>query len=76
MTAHVGEDVENEEYLFFFKVCFMHMNVLPACMYVYLCTMCPWKSEEGVSFSETGVTNGCLPPCGCRELNLGPFQEQ
>lgn len=24
-----------------------------------------WMSEEGVRFSETGVIDGCGPPCGC-----------
>lgn len=30
------------------------------------------KSEENIRC--TGVTNGCEPPCGCRESNLGPLE--
>jgi hypothetical protein len=50
-------------------------------MYVCVCVtcMCTWRprrSDEGIGSPGTGVTNGCEPSCGCRELNQGPLQEQ
>lgn len=42
--------------------------------HVYVC--CPWR-PEGITFSETGITDGCkLPlPCECWELNPHPLEE-
>jgi hypothetical protein len=37
---------------------------------------CLWKSEGGVSYPETGVTDVCEPPGGCRELNPDLPQEK
>ena len=34
------------------------------------------RSEEGIRFPGTGVTDGCEPLCGCRESNLGSLEEQ
>lgn len=36
----------------------------------------PVEPEEGTRTPETGVTDSCEAPCGCRELNSGPLQEQ
>jgi hypothetical protein len=33
-------------------------------------------SEEGIEAPGIGITNSYEPSCGCRELNLGPLQEQ
>lgn len=51
------------------------------CFFLHICmcahvSMCPWTSEEGVGSPGTGVTDGCEPPCICRELNGGPLQQQ
>jgi hypothetical protein len=32
--------------------------------------------EEDIGTPRTGVTGGYEPPCGYRELNLGPLQEK
>ena len=37
---------------------------------------CLQRPEEGTGSSGAGVTNGCELPCGCRELNPGPLEEQ
>jgi hypothetical protein len=36
-------------------------------------SMCPQKQREGVGSPGAGVTDGCVPSCGCWELNLGPL---
>ena len=33
------------------------------------------KGVKGVRFLGTGVTDGCKPPCGFWEPNLGPLQK-
>ena len=42
-------------------------------MYIcaHVCVWWPWMPEEGIGFSITKVTDGCEPPYGCWELNLG-----
>jgi hypothetical protein len=35
----------------------------------------PQRSEEGIRFPGTGVTDGCEPLCECRESNLGSLEE-
>lgn len=35
-----------------------------------------WRTEEGVEFSWTGVTDCCKLSCEGWELNLGPLEEQ
>ena len=46
---------------------------------MYVCAhmhaYCQQKLEEHVS-SETGVMDGCEPPCGSWELNPGSLEEQ
>ena len=37
---------------------------------------CQRKSEDGVKYPGTGVTDGCEPLYGCWESNLGPLKEQ
>ena len=49
--------------------------------YVYGCSpahisMYPWRLEEGIGSSGTGVTGDCKPPCWCWGLNSGLLQEQ
>ena len=48
-------------------------------LHVCLCTMCvqyPLRSEEGIGYLGTGVTDSYEPLYGCWELNLGSLQEQ
>jgi len=54
-----------------FTVCF-------ACICVPVPHMClvPWRPEEGVTHSGTGVTDGSELSRGCWEWNLGPLEEQ
>lgn len=44
-------------------------ELLPAC--VYECLV-PWRPDEGIGSSGTGVTPDCELPCGCWKLNLDP----
>lgn len=46
------------------------------CVYVFLCTMCPWRPAEGIRSPQTGVTDGCESQCQCWDLNPGPLQKQ
>lgn len=39
-------------------------------------SLAPRRPEEGIGFLGTGVADGCEPPCGYRELNPGPLEEQ
>lgn len=48
------------------------------CMYVCVpqaCTM-NQKSEKGIRYPGTEVTDSCELPDGCWEVNLGPLPEQ
>ena len=55
----------------------MYMSVLPACISVYhACVWCLQRPEEEIRSPGIGVTDNCKPPCGCRELNSGPLEEQ
>jgi hypothetical protein len=55
-----------------FLLFFMYMSILSAYMFVYwLYVQCPWKPEEGITSSGTGVTDGCEMLCGYWEPNLG-----
>ena len=47
-------------------------------MYVYAPYACLVSKEvrRGHEFPGTGVIDGCEPPCGCIDLNLGLLQEQ
>jgi len=63
---------------------FMHFfSYVYECFYLYVCMhvhpVCAWclrRSEEGIRSPGTGDKEGCEPPCGFWELNLGPLQEQ
>jgi hypothetical protein len=52
---------------------FMCAGTLSVCMSVYrIPAECPRRPEAVGSFG-TRVRDGCEPPCGCWELNLGPL---
>lgn len=54
----------------------MCKNACPACVYVYhVHAWCPWRSEGGIR-SGTGVGDGCKPPHGCWDSNLGLLEDQ
>lgn len=36
----------------------------------------PGGQKKSIGFSQTGVTDGCTPPCGCCDSNLLPLEEQ
>ena len=42
----------------------------------HVCVLCLRRSEGGIGFRRIGIIDGCEPPCGCWELNLGPLQKQ
>jgi hypothetical protein len=48
---------------------------MPACISVHHLHAVPLKQEEGIRVPGTVDTEGCEPPCGCWELNLGLLQE-
>ena len=54
------------------------MDILPACMYMCHVHVVPMEARDGGSVRSpgTGVIDGCEPPCGCWESNLGPLEEQ
>lgn len=41
-----------------------------------MCEHCPQRSEEGIGFSRTEVTDGCQPQGECLKVNPVPLQEQ
>lgn len=46
---------------------------------MYVCVVSVWYlrgAEEGYMILWTGVIDGCDPPCGHWELNLGPLDEE
>ena len=56
---------------------FMQTDVLPADMYMYyIYAWCPRKSEEGIGFPGTGVTDGCRLPHRYRKSNPDHLKEQ
>lgn len=55
----------------------MCVSVLPGCILVHnMHAWCPQRSEEVIRFPGKGVKDGCTPPCGCWESNMGPQEEQ
>lgn len=50
------------------------------CLHMCTCTMCTLDTLRGQKrMSDTlelNLTRSCEPPCGCREPNQGPLQEQ
>ena len=57
---------ENKHTNSFFKKIFIYYvyNILSVCM------------SAGQKRAPDLITGGCEPPCGCRELNSGPLEEQ
>lgn len=55
---------------------FIFILVSCLCVLCIMCVQCPPRPEGGVGFPETGVTHGCVLPCGSWKLNPGPEQEQ
>lgn len=45
-------------------------------VHIYLCALCPWRTEEGTRSPGNGVKQGCEQPCGCWESNLYHPEEQ
>lgn len=55
----------------------MYMNVLSTCVSIYhRHAWCLWKTKEGIRSPGAGVTEGCEPPCGCWEQNLGLLESK
>ena len=53
----------------------MCVGVLPVCISVYHVQALPKEARIGLWIPGIGVTDGCEPPCGCRESNLGSLEE-
>lgn len=52
--------------MYFALFCFMYLDILSAYMGMHhVHALCPWKSEEDVKSSGTGVLDGCDLPCEC-----------
>lgn len=57
----------------------MFLMFMDVCLYFFLgiiSTNCPYWPKDRVKFPEIGVTDGCVLPCGCRDSNLIPLEEQ
>lgn len=53
------------------------MNILSVCRSTHhACTWCTQKPEEDIGSPGAKVTEGCGPPVGCRESNLGPVDDE
>jgi hypothetical protein len=63
--------------LLFFKIKVIFYVHWVFCLHVHIYTTCVylWRSEEGIKFPQTGVTDSCELLCGCWELNVGPLKE-
>lgn len=48
--------------------------VLNVWLFACLCTWCQWRSEKGINFPRTGVTDSFELPC--RTWNSSPLQDQ
>lgn len=60
---------------FFIKVDLFWFYVYGCLLSMYFCTtcvQCPWRLEEGIGSSGTGVADSCKPLC---EMSLSPLQE-
>lgn len=55
--------------LFIILICFfICMDVLTVC---HVFSWQPWLPKEGIILPRTGLTNCCVPQCGCWVLNSG-----
>lgn len=52
------------------------VGFLCACIAMHHTCSLSQRPEKGIECPGTGVMDGCEPPYGCRESNLGPLQEQ
>lgn len=43
---------------------------------IYMCTKCVYGAYGSIGYPGNGVMGCCEPPCWCRDLNVGPLQEQ
>jgi hypothetical protein len=58
---------------YFYLMC---ISILPASLSVHhMCAWCPGRSEEGIGFPRTGVTDSHELLCGSWELSLAPLEE-
>lgn len=74
----------NKKQTFMLTICyyiyyFMFWAILLECLSVWL-SVCLYTMRVhffgGIRSSRTEVTNACELPCGCRESNLGPLENQ
>lgn len=62
--------------LFYFKINFMYMGILHACISVSCACLVPAQVRRGHPDPGTGVIDGYEGPYGCLELNLRLQEEQ
>lgn len=55
-----SQGLQHSNLIFFNFMCML-------CLRVCLCTVCPWRLEEGIGSYGDGVTGGCEQPHGCWE---------
>lgn len=60
----------------FIIILFLYGYFVCMCVCTVVHAWCPQKPEESIRSPETGVTNGCEPPCRFRNSNMGPLQKQ
>ena len=58
-------------YLLYICMCLVCLHVCAPCM-----CLVHTEVRRGPRPHRTGVTHGCMSPCGCREPNPGPLLEQ
>jgi hypothetical protein len=59
-----------------YKLYFISIDVPSTCTSVYYSHAGTWEADKHMGSSGAGVNDGCEPPCGCWELNLGPLEDQ
>lgn len=52
------------------------MSVLPTCVWVPLCALCPQRIKESIISPGANVTNSGEPPNALWEQNTGSLKEQ
>lgn len=54
------------------RFCLLYFSCMWVFACIYVCALhrcwCSQRSEEGIKFPETGITNGCEDPCRCISL--------
>lgn len=77
-TPHfIGNETNSQKpgSFFFDGFLFYFMGGCFSCMYICVTHVClvPAETRRGFASPGPGATDGCKPPCWCRESNPGPL---